>query len=165
MNNLIKLCAPLGLVVSLTGCVSFEMFTPDPPDIPGIEQYSVMGPVKVNGMEQKRYKWNQNFVFDYQTVASSAAIMLQRHLDENSRAINQIDSKTIRTHISSIDSIGIIPVQCIINFVVETDDGYRRGHQASGQNRWNFAQACNDAISEIVVQILSDKHVRAYLES
>ncbi len=147
------------------GCATDYVAKPESIVAEDVAQYEITGPVAVTGMQQSRYKMLHpigQLHVDYRDVSGAAATLLSEELQGRIGTVNPESPKTLHIHVS--DMILIRSFECLINFVVETGDGYQRGYEAYGKS-WNYQEVCNKAFPDIAVLVLGDPAIQLYLQN
>jgi hypothetical protein len=102
---------------------------------------------------------------DYRKYADSVMQLLQAELTKRGGVVEATSSRELRFELADVRmDRGVGRYRCVINFTIGTGDGYFRGLQASGVG-WGYDTAINQAIVDVVKEILSDDKVRSYLSA
>ena len=133
------------------------------PPLPGAEAVTVTRGQVSAAARSRLSVPSYTVTVDYLEYTDAAVDRLRAELLRSGIAVSGHARNTLRlavAYVTIVRSAGSF--SCVIDFSVETGDGYRKGHQARAHS-WDFRKACNAAISNIVVVTLNDPKVRAYL--
>ena len=101
---------------------------------------------------------------NYRSYTDLALRQLKSELDKKTDASRARPAKEFKL---GIVDIKMLPMsgnfRCIINYTVETGDGYVRGLEAIGGS-WNYQTAIDTAMANVVVGILNEERILNYLE-
>ena len=160
--------APAGL---LTGLLIFSACSPryvpseipiDPSRIPGLR---VAGPVKIvnaqTSSEDTVTPLGPNSLsVNYKEYTERAIKFLKTELERRGAVVSDSASKVIRFSITDVKMYRVFT--CIINYTVETGDGYVRGFEGSSES-WNFKTAADGALANVVMGVLQNDKILSYL--
>ena len=161
-------CAAGLILFVFSACTTIHRSAPSPPDAGRLPPFRVPAPVAIVNSQTSSTDVvlplrGVDVTVNYRDYTASAIALLRRELDSRATAGSTATRKEIRLAIVDLRIMAIPQMRCIVNFTVETGDGYTRGHETMATN-WNFGAAIDAAISNVVVAVLNDEQVIAYLE-
>lgn len=102
---------------------------------------------------------------DYKAFTDLAVTALGRELEKKGAVVADQAAKSINLAIVEV-KIATNPLDakltCVVDFSVETGDGYSRRHEVRSTNE-NFQTSVDEALSNVVPAVLQDQRIRAYL--
>ena len=134
-----------------------------------IPPFRVVGPVKlVNAQTLSQdvvipLYFTHDVSANYKQYTDAAINSLKLELEKKGAMISGIDGKTLKLAIADIKVLDRPQYLCLINYTVETGDGYLRGYRVQDTDR-DFRAAIDSALAKVVAGVLQDEQVLNYLE-
>lgn len=100
---------------------------------------------------------------NYKQYTDAAVNSLKIELGKNGAVILDVAPKILKLAITDIRFQTPPIFLCVINYTVETGDGYVHGFKVESEN-WNFRVALDGALAKVVTGVLQDGQVLKYLE-
>jgi|SRR5919108_2901307 hypothetical protein len=159
----------LGLLMMIPGCTLQHVPKEQKIAPANIPPFKVVGAVRLTNTQSSvedvplaipGFTINVN----YKSYTDIALKLLRSELDNKSGAVAGSAAKEIKV---AIVDIKMLPMsgnfRCIVNYTVESGDGYIRGLEAIGGS-WSYQTAIDTAVTNVAVGVLNEERILTYLE-
>ncbi len=105
-----------------------------------------------------------NLSVNYREYTESALELIRKEISNRGGMISDSALKVIKLAITNIRiESSSSNFTCIINYTIETGDGYLKGLRVTSSN-WNVYAAIDNSVANVAISVLNDKIVLSYLE-
>lgn len=159
----------LVLLLIIAGCTLRHTVSERTIETNRIPPFKAGGPVKLTNNREPSAENTVSvrpytITVDYRQYTEIAIRLLKGELEKKGVRVVEKAAKEIKL---SIVDLKVLPMpgvmRCILNYTVETGDGYVRGKQVIGAN-WNFKTAIDMAVTNVAIGVLNDENVLNYVE-